>query len=75
MGVKEWEEFRMTFRVSGLKCQMDRLPITVRRPILDGRMGLGKNVEFSFECCEFELLMELSGRNVQEVGMCESRCR
>ena len=64
----------MTFRVSRLKCQVDGLSVTVRRPILDGRMGLGKNVEFTFKHCEFELLMELSGRNVQEVGMCESRC-
>lgn len=44
--------------------------LNLRQGIQDGRMGLGENVEFTLGHGEFELLMELSGRNVQKVGVC-----
>lgn len=47
--------------------------LNLRQGIQDGRMGLGENVEFTLGHGEFELLMELSGRNVQEVGVCGYR--
>lgn len=48
--------------------------LNLRQGIQDGRMGLGENVEFTLGHGEFELLMELSGRNVQEVGVCGCGC-